>query len=98
MQVVKTFAKTAASLGAGVGMTTFSSDLANVLRSMADMLEAGGYVKIVLLVIAVVFGAWAAFDVWKYVVERREKPNDAAGSVTDKKVSAQDQPSMTEVV
>lgn len=69
--------KVCVASSAGVGMTTFSDDLAEFLRVAADWVEAGGNIQIFLGSICVIFGVWAIMDFVKLLKGREPAPKAA---------------------
>lgn len=71
MFLLRTLVKVGGAASAGLGMTTAADDLASFLRSLADWVEAGGNVQLVLGLICGTLILWAAFDVRQFL----RKPN-----------------------
>ena len=57
---------------AGIGVTTAPSDLAAFLYSVADWVDAGGRIEMILWGVIGVFGIWMVFDIWTWASARRK--------------------------
>ena len=57
---------------AGIGVTTAPSDLAAFLYSVADWVDAGGRIEMILWGVIGVFGIWMVFDILTWAAARRK--------------------------
>ena len=72
MGKLRTMGKGCLAVLSGVGVTTLSDDLSDFLRSVADWVDAGGSIQLILWAGCGALWLWFLFDVWQYVQAQRK--------------------------